>query len=161
METKKMKKVLIAMDYDPTAQKVVEIGFSFAKAMGAEVILLHVITDGTYYTSLEYSSIAGFFAFSDEDVSHLYEPGGLKKAITHFLEKEKKHLGDESIQTIVKEGNFDEAIVKAAKELHADVIVMGSHSRRWLDEILIGSVTEKVLNKTTIPLFIVPTKKHD
>jgi nucleotide-binding universal stress UspA family protein len=35
---------------------------------------------------------------------------------------------------------------------------MGSHSRRWLEKILMGSVTETVLHKTTIPLFIVPTK---
>lgn len=34
----KMKKVLIALDYDPTAQKVAEIGFSIAKAMKAEII---------------------------------------------------------------------------------------------------------------------------
>jgi len=35
---------------------------------------------------------------------------------------------------------------------------MGSHSRKWLENILIGSVDEKVLHHTTIPLFIVPTK---
>ena len=45
MKTFKMKKVLIALDYDPTAQKVAETGFSLAKTMGAEVILLHVISD--------------------------------------------------------------------------------------------------------------------
>ncbi len=69
-----MKKVLIALDYDPTSQKVAEVGFEFAK------------------------------------------------------------------------------------EQHADIIVMGSHSRRWLENILMGGVTEKVLHHTTIPLFIVPTK---
>jgi hypothetical protein len=34
MKTNKMKKVLIALDYDPTAQKVAEVGFSLAKTMG-------------------------------------------------------------------------------------------------------------------------------
>jgi len=34
---------------------------------------------------------------------------------------------------------------------------MGSHSRRWLDEILMGSVTEEVLHHATVPLFIIPT----
>jgi nucleotide-binding universal stress UspA family protein len=38
---------------------------------------------------------------------------------------------------------------------------MGSHSRKWLEKIVMGSVTEKVLNQTSIPLFIVPTKKQD
>jgi len=52
-----VKKVLIALDYDPTAQKVAEKGFVLAKTMGAEVILLHVITDPVYYASTEYSPI--------------------------------------------------------------------------------------------------------
>ena len=39
-----MKKVLIALDYNPTAQKVAEHGFELATAMKAEIILLHVIT---------------------------------------------------------------------------------------------------------------------
>jgi nucleotide-binding universal stress UspA family protein len=38
--------------------------------------------------------------------------------------------------------------------------VMGSHSQKWLESILLGSVTEEVLRKTNIPLFIVPTKKQ-
>jgi nucleotide-binding universal stress UspA family protein len=41
----------------------------------------------------------------------------------------------------------------------AELIVMGSHSRKWLDAILMGSVTEKVLHHTVLPLYIVPTKK--
>src|SRR5665648_427725 len=58
MKTNKMKKVLIALDYDPTAQKVAEVGFSMAKDMNAEVTLLHVISDPAYYSAvLEYSSI--------------------------------------------------------------------------------------------------------
>jgi nucleotide-binding universal stress UspA family protein len=78
----------------------------------------------------------------------------------HFLEKSKHHLGDKTIQTLVKEGDFGETIVKTATDLHADIIVMGSHSRRWLDEILMGSVTGKVLHHTAIPLFIIPIKRH-
>ncbi|MFZ4058230.1 MAG: universal stress protein [Ferruginibacter sp.] len=39
-------------------------------------------------------------------------------------------------------------------------MVMGSHSSRWLENILLGSITEKVLRHTFTPLFIIPTKKH-
>jgi nucleotide-binding universal stress UspA family protein len=38
---------------------------------------------------------------------------------------------------------------------------MGSHSQKWLEKILMGSVTEKVLKYTEIPLLVVPTGKHD
>jgi nucleotide-binding universal stress UspA family protein len=83
----------------------------------------------------------------------------LEKASKEFLEKTKHHLDDNTIKTLVEDGDCAEAIIKAAKHLHADVIVMGSHSHRWLENILMGSVTEKVLHHTSIPLFIVPTKK--
>jgi nucleotide-binding universal stress UspA family protein len=86
---------------------------------------------------------------------------GLKHASLQFLDKSRQHLGDKSIQTIVKEGEFAESILETAKELKADVIVIGSHSRKWLENIVMGSVTEKVLHHTTIPLLIVPTKKRD
>jgi nucleotide-binding universal stress UspA family protein len=161
LKINKMKKVLIALDYDPTAQKVAETGFSMAKAMNAEVILLHVITDRVYYSSLEYSPIVGFAGYMDMDPLQLDSVDGLKKASHHFLDKLRHHLGDKTIQTLVKEGDFAESILNASKELHADIIVMGSHSRKWLENIVMGSVTEKVLHQTSIPLFIIPTKKHD
>ncbi len=156
-----MKKILIALDYDPTAQKVAETGFSLAKAMNAEVILLHVITDPVYYSSTEYSPILGFSGYMEAGPLQLNDPIGLEKASRYFLDKVKNHLADKTIQTMVKEGDFAENIIKTAKSVHADIIVLGSHSRRWLEEILVGSVTEKVLHHSSIPLFIIPTKKHD
>lgn len=160
MKTTKMKKVLIALDYDPTAQKVAEMGFSLAKAMGADIILLHVIADSVYYSSTEYSPIMGFSDYMGVSQLQLDNLDGLRKAAQHFLDKSKHHLGDESIQTMVEEGDFAESILKTAKSNHTDVIVIGSHSQKWLEKIVMGSVTEKVLNHTTIPLFVVPTKKQ-
>lgn len=157
MKTIKMEKVLIALDYNPSAQKVAETGFSLAKAMGAKVILLHVMTDPVYYSSTEYSPIMGFTGMGMSPVQ-LESIDGLKKASQYFLDKSKHHLGDDNIQTLVKEGDFADSILEAAKDVHADIIVVGSHSRKWLEKIVMGSVTEKVLNSTTIPIFIVPTK---
>ena len=155
-----MTKVLIALDYDPTAQKVAEAGFSMAKTMNAEVILLHVITDPVYYSSAEYSPIMGFDGFLNTDQFQLDSVDGLKKAASYFLDKTKHHLGDDTILTLVEEGDYAESIVKTAKRMHADIIVIGSHSRKWLENIVMGSVTEKVLHLTSIPLFIVPTKRQ-
>jgi nucleotide-binding universal stress UspA family protein len=156
-----MKKVLIALDYDPTAQKVAEKGFSLAKTMNAEVILLHVVADETYYSSLQYSPITGFSGFSNTDFFQLVNDDGLIKASKYFLDKIKYHLCDEAIRTIVDQGDTSEAILKNAKHLHADLIVMGSHSKRMLEQLLLGSVTEKVLHHTITPLLIIPTKKHN
>jgi nucleotide-binding universal stress UspA family protein len=155
-----MKKVLIAMDYDRCAQKVAEAGFSLAKALGAEVILIHVISDPVYYSSTEFSPIMGFTGFMDKGFSEPNILNELKEASLEFLTKTKLHLGDPNIHILVKEGDLSESIIEAAKEMQADIIVMGSHSRRWLEAIVMGSVTESVLQQSTLPLFIIPTKKR-
>ena len=159
MKTKNIKKVLIALDYNPTAQKVAEEGFSLAKAMNAEVILLHIISDPVYYSSTEYSPIMGYTGNMEAVQLQLDGEDELKKASQNFLDKSKLHLGDESIQTLVKQGETAESILKTAKKIHADIIVIGSHSQRWLENIVMGSVAETVLHHTSIPLFIGPTKQ--
>jgi nucleotide-binding universal stress UspA family protein len=160
MKTKELKKVLIALDYDPTAKEVAEQGYLLAKTMKADVIFLHVIAEETYYAALEYSPIVGFLGFEDEDVMELTTKDGLKTATKRFLDKMKYFIGDDRIETVVEEGKFADIILETAKKMHANVIVMGSHSRGWVEELLMGSVTEKVLKHTNIPLYIVPVKKH-
>jgi nucleotide-binding universal stress UspA family protein len=160
MNIDKMKKVLIALDYDPTAQKVAETGFSLAKTMGAEAILLHVISDPLNYASLQHMTIMGYTGQEEIIPLEIESIDKLKETSQDFLDKSKLHLGDKTIQTMVKEGNIPESILKTAKDLSVDVIVMGSHSRKWLEKIIMGSVAEKVLLHTTIPLFIIPTKKQ-
>ena len=150
-------KVLIALDYNPTAKKIAEEGYALAAAMRAEVILLHVVAEPVYYSSAEYSPIMGFMGYMDATQLQLTET--LKETSQQFLDKSKYYLGDESIKTVVGEGDFAETILKTAEDFQADIIVIGSHSQRWLEEVLIGSVTEKVLHKSTIPLYIIPTKK--
>jgi len=156
-----MKKVLIALDYDPTAQKVAEAGFSLAKSLNAEVILLHVIRDPIFYTTSEFSPIMGYNGYVDVSPTILDSIDGLKNASFQYLDKTRQHLGDTNIRTLVKEGNFAETILETAKESHSDIIVIGSHSQKWLENIVMGSVTEKVLHHSPIPLFIIPTKKHN
>ncbi len=155
-----MKKVLIALDYDPTAKKVAEVGFELAETMGAEVVLLHVISDPVYYSSTDYSPIMGFTGYINTDPLQLNSIEMLKTASLNFLDKTRDHLGDKTIETVIEEGDFAESIIRTAKKLHVDMIVMGSHSRKWLENIVMGSVAEEVLRLSTIPLFIIPTKKR-
>lgn len=155
-----MKKILIALDYDPTAQKVAETGFSLAKSLNAEVVLLHVINDAANYDSPGHSPIMGYTGYVDVSPTVLQSAEGLKNASLQYLEKTKQYLGDENIQTLVQEGDFAKTILKNAEEIHADIIVLGSHSQKWLENILVGSVTESVIKDSSIPLLIVPTKDH-
>ncbi|HEU4634374.1 MAG TPA: universal stress protein [Flavisolibacter sp.] len=153
-----MKKVLIALDYDPTAQMVAETGYSLAKAMNARIVLLHVISDPVYYSTLNYSPIMGFDGFNSIDTIQSETADELKKAAQDFLDQSKIFLGDDRIETRVSSGDFGDTILETAETLNADLIVLGTHSRRGLEKILVGSVTEKILHHSQIPLFIVPTR---
>lgn len=160
-KSSKMKKILIALDYDPTAQKIAETGYGLAKAMNAQVVLLHVISEPVYYSSLNYSPIMGFDGFNSIDTIQPETADTLTETAQGFLDESKRFLGDESIKTVVSRGEFGNAILETAKKIAADIIVLGTHSRRGLEKILVGSVTEHVLHRSTIPLFIIPTRSFD
>jgi len=151
MQKIKMNKVLIALDYDPTAKKVAEAGYAMAKAMGAEVILLHVVENLIAY-SLSYLNMGPL------QLDTVVE---LKDASQQFLDKTKLLLDDVTVQTVVREGDFANSIIEAVIEFDIDILVMGSLSKRWLEDIIMGSVTEQVMKKTPIPVFIVPTRKRN
>jgi nucleotide-binding universal stress UspA family protein len=154
-----MKKVVIALDYDPSAEKVAETGYSIAKAMGAEVMLVHVVDEPAYYSSSAYSPIMGFTGFSGPDMLAMED--GLYKEAKRYLEESKKHLGDESIDVTVLDGDFTEAVAGVVDKLNADLLVMGTHSRRGIDKLLMGNMAEKMLKHIHIPLLAVPTHPED
>ena len=156
-----MKKILIAIDYNPTAQRIAEEGYSLAKSMNAEVTLLHVVADYTYYSSLDYSPILGFDSFSNLGVLQTNTMVELQNAAQDYLNKMKKFLNDDAIKIVVKDGDTGDAIMGTVAESGIDIIVMGTHSRRGLEKILMGSVAENVLRRSTIPLFIIPVKKEE
>jgi nucleotide-binding universal stress UspA family protein len=157
MKTQKITKVLIALDYDPTAQKVAETGFRFAKSLDAEITLLHVILDPLKYSSADYSPIMGFTGYADIGPMETDSVDELKNAARKYLDKAKHHLGDDATKTLIREGDIAESILEASKAIHADMIVIGSFSRKLLDKIFMGSVTEKVMQLTKVPLLIIPT----
>ena len=151
MKTEKTKKVLIALDYDATSKKVAVEGYSLAQSMNAQAILLHVISELPVY-------------YSDSNYNHEFKVdmlGDLNKTTQAFLDKTKKQLGDEDVQTVIMEGEIADTILKTAKELGVNIIVMGSHSRKWLESIILGSQAEDVLTNTPIPVLIVPVKKKE
>jgi len=156
-----MDKILIALDYSPAAQIVAEAGYALAKTMQAEVTLLHVISDPMYYTLADHVKIMGFTGHKEARPLQVENAEDMKNTSLLFLNKIKQYLGNETIQILLNEGDFADCILKTAKELHSNIIVMGSHSRRWLENIVMGSVTEKVLHLTSIPLYIIPTKRQN
>ncbi len=155
-----MKKVLIALDYDQSAKKVAEQGIALAKCMGATAIFCHVIKDPALYSSSEQIPIAGFSGHLYTVPEKFDNVEELKKIALKFLEKISHQLGDNSIHVMVQEGDEAEAILKMSRKEQASVIVMGVHSQNWLENKIMGNVTERVLHHSTIPVYIIPTKKE-
>jgi len=139
------------MDQHPSAHKIIEEGYQLAKDMKASIILLHVTVNMVNY-SLLYKKM------------EVLKPNNLENfevAALAFFEKYKQEPGDDTIQTVVKVGDFAESILKVAKEMEIDTIVMGSHSTKWLEEMVLDRVTDEVLQQTTVHILIVPTRKYD
>lgn len=113
MKNIKFKKVLIALDYNPTAQKVAEVGYSIANAMGADCLLVHILSTPIIYTSVNYDPIMGFSGF-EALKNYQLNAELLSKSANKYLDKVKKHLGDSNVETIVKDGEFDDQIMETA-----------------------------------------------
>ncbi len=153
-----MKKVLIALDYGLSAQKIAEKGFELAKSMNAKVTLLHVVADETYYRGMDSAPFLGFYGY---DFFNIDNSGSLIGSSLNFLEKIKSHLKDNDIEIIAELGDFPTVILDTAERLHSDIIVLGSHSKNWLESAVMGSVTQSVLAKTKTPMFIIPIKEQN
>lgn len=72
-----------------------------------------------------------------------------------LIEEVASHLGDADTQTVVRKGNPYEVILDYAKTQDVDLILMGTHGRSGLDRYLIGSVTEKVVRMSDVPVLTV------
>jgi nucleotide-binding universal stress UspA family protein len=140
-----MKKILIAVDNGPTSEKVASNASLLGKKLNAEIALVSIVdtdflmTDGGITPKEMADSIKNDY----------------KKIQQMLIEKVFKN---NKVWTFVEEGSPSEAILKIAKEWEADIIVLGTHGRTGLSHILMGSVAEKVIRHSTIPLFIIPTK---
>lgn len=152
-----MKKVLIALDYGISAHTIAKKGFELAKSMNAKVTLLHVVADETYYSSMDSAPFMGFYGydFFDMDTNE-----SLMQSSLNFLQNIKKSLKDSSIEIIAEKGDFATVILETAENLHSNIIVVGTHSKNWLEKAVMGSVTESILVNTEVPMFIIPIKEH-
>jgi nucleotide-binding universal stress UspA family protein len=150
-----MKKVLIALDYDPSAEKVAETGYAIAKALKAEVVLVHIVTEPAYY-AMEYSPIMGYQgAYTTGTVELIND---IKKEAENYLAASVKHLGDPAIKTKVLDGDTEIALLDYSKEWKADLIVIGSHRHKGLERLFVTDLSVHMLKHVKIPLLIIPTE---
>ena len=98
------------------------------------------------------SGMRGIRENSEEVVTRLEEHG---RSIADYMAEQLSGL---SVQTSVKKGNPYEAILNYTQTHNIDLIVMGTHGRSGLDRYLLGSVTEKVIRMSDVPVLTVRRK---
>lgn len=149
-----MKKVLVAIDFSDVTQRVMENARTLAKSMNSVVRLLHIAPPDVE-----------FVAYSPGGIPPLHAMGGTAVQRDLSVETQRLALLMEGMKAdgmqataAVLEGPIVPTLVDEAKEWAADVIVMGSHGHSALYELFVGSVTEGVLRRSTVPVFVVPSR---
>ncbi len=149
-----MKRILIAIDYSPAAEKVAETGYALAKSLKAEVVIVHVITEAAFY-AMDYSPIMGYKGAYTAGTIEVLED--ITKEAENFLAATVRHLGDNSITTMVLQGETHEAILQCSIDWKADLIILGSHSHHGLERLFSTDTASYFLKHSTIPLLAIPT----
>jgi nucleotide-binding universal stress UspA family protein len=143
------QKILITTDGSAVSQHTACAGVKFARQMGAEVLALFVAPEYQYPVYVEIVPPA---YPSEEEYA-----------------QQMKRLGEEYMGSIMRAAEgcglkhacttaFSDAaalkIVDVAEQQHCDLIFMGSHGRSGWGQLLLGSVTNKVLSHTTKPVLV-------
>ena len=152
-----MKKICIAIDTSPSAEKVAKLGYEYAQSLNAEVVLLHVIYDVEMY-QYDYDPIMGYEGFFIQQDIKLVD--NLKAETEIFLKATAEYLGNPSIETKVLEGiNADSEILDFVNTWGADLLVIGTHSHSFMENVLMGNIATKIVRHSKTPLLVVPIKQ--
>ena len=139
------KHILIATDGSPLANKAAKAGIALASALGAKVT-------GYYAVELIEPLYVGGRAFAREGIEDNAREAG--QQLVDAIGKMAKAAGVPFTALVTKADNSYEGIIAAAKKSKCDVIFMASHGRRGLSELIMGSVTHKVLTYCKIPVVV-------
>ena len=142
------KHILIATDGSPISNKAARAGIALARALGASVTAYYAI----------------------DELQPLYREGYMMdQAMMDDLDARARALGEKRVEAIAKIAKaagvpFNAlvrkantaygGIIDAAKKQRCDVIFMASHGRRGLSRLMMGSVTQKVLTHSKIPVVV-------
>ena len=155
------KKILYPTDFSETAELVLNQVKAFRTLKVEEVVLLHVIDENDIKKKDIFSLLLGVAGlnksveeFENELKNKLIEEAKSK------MESIKKELEDVDykVKEVIVVGIPHEEIVKIAEDEGVDIIMMGSHGKTNLKDILLGSVTENVIKKANKPVLVVKRK---
>jgi nucleotide-binding universal stress UspA family protein len=133
-------RVLVPVDFSEHSQRALARARTLATAAGDAITLLHVV----------------------EPLPPMFLAGGIEHRVQLDPEMPKRvaqrlqeWAGDAQVSTRMAEGQAAKEIARAADEMGADLIVMGSRGLTGLEHILVGSVTERVCRSARVPVLVV------
>ena len=141
------QKILVPIDGSPTALLAIDRAIAIAKAFGSSVTAVYVIDP------YPFTGVGADFAYGQAQ----YINAATAEA-NAALDAVKKAMADAGVQatTVMGEGHaVHDGILRALESTGADLIVMGSHGRRGLEKLVLGSVTQRVLGVVHIPVLVV------
>ncbi len=143
-----VKQVLAAIDFSRHADVVIETAATLARALDAELTVLHVASPEPEFVGYE----VGPQSVRD-DRAHTLE---LERRELHRIAEELRAAGV-AARAFLFSGATADKILEEAGERGADWIVVGSHGRSGLASAFIGSVSRGVLRGAKCPVVVVPT----
>lgn len=144
MTMRPIRKILVPTDFSACAAAAVDCAVDLAKTLEAEILLLHVLPIVPFQVPG-----ADMIQFPPEWVA------SCRKDALDALAKEKGRIQGTRLATELREGTLHECILAAAAERKADMIVIGTHGRRGLSHALLGSVAERVVRHSPVPVLTV------
>lgn len=141
-------RILVPIDGGATSIDGLGEAIDLAKQLGSQLVLLHVVED--FLVSLELASVASF-----EDTR-----AELREAGRRILDKAASRAAASGVpsETVLHEqtaGRASDVILEQTKKQRCELIVMGTHGRRGLDRVLMGSDAELVLRGAAVPVLMV------
>lgn len=146
------KRILVPVDGSSVSDRGLSEALKIAHADGARVRLLHVVAEYVAYSNVE----------ATVDIGPILE--SLRESGQKTLAKIEKRAQGHGvrIETALDEnpgGRVADTIVDEAKRWRADLIVMGTHGRRGVKRMLLGSDAELVIRYSPVPVLLVPAKR--
>lgn len=140
--------LLVPTDFEEASTQALELAIGIAQNSGASLTLVHFWELPAYpYLGAIYSSY--------DYVTPIGEAADAR--IAKLLAVVQRRLP--GAKAICRMGVPWEGILSAVTELHADLIVMGTHGRRGIVHALLGSVAEKVVRLSAVPVLTVPASR--
>ena len=143
--------LLAAVDFSDSTEKVIENARNISKSLNAKMWLIHVAEPDPDFVGYA----AGPQTERDAVASRFHDE---HKSLQHYAEKLRAE-GIDCVALLVQ-GSTVETILHEAEKLSVGMIVVGSHGKGALMRVLVGSTSEGILHRSSLPVLVVPTHKH-